>query len=83
MDCNKSVNETQIIETNFNANETQTMTVQNIEIPENYGAKFNHQSLIQYSNVQLDFIKNFGKRVFVALVGKSKNDLENFFSIFD
>ena len=71
MGINESVNETKMIETSFNATETQKMTVQNIEIAENYGTKFDHPSLIQYSNVQLDFIKNFGKRVFVALVGKS------------
>ena len=47
------------------------MTDNDVEIAENNGADFKHDSLMEYSNIQLDFIKVFGKKVFVMVIGKS------------
>ena len=46
------------------------MTDQDVEIAENHGTEFRHDSLMEYSNIQLDFIKVFGERVFVMVIGK-------------
>ena len=46
------------------------MTDNDVEIAENNGADFKHNSLMEYSNIQLDFIKVFGKKVFVMVIGK-------------
>ena len=51
-------------ETNFatkflKATEIVEMTDQDAEIGENHGTEFRHDSLMDYSNVQLDFIKVF------------------------
>ena len=45
------------------------MTDNDVEIAENNGADFKHDSLMEYSNIQLDFIKVFGKKVFVMVIG--------------
>ena len=47
------------------------MTDDDVEIAENNGANFKHDSLMEYSNIQLDFIKVFGKKVFVMVIGES------------
>ena len=49
------------------------MTDNDVEIAENNGADFKHDSLMEYSNIQLDFIKVFGKKVFVMVIGKIQN----------
>ena len=46
------------------------MTDNDVEIAENNGAEFKHDSLMEYSNIQLDFIKVFGKKVFVMVIGE-------------
>ena len=46
------------------------MTDNDVELAENNGADFKHDSLMEYSNIQLDFIKVFGKKVFVMVIGK-------------
>ena len=46
------------------------MTDKDAEIGENHGTEFRHDSLMDYSNVQLDFIKVFDKRVFVMVISK-------------
>ena len=61
-------------EENFAANfmkkaENVEMTDNDVEIAENNGADFKHDSLMEYSNIQLDFIKVFGKKVFVMVIG--------------
>ena len=50
--------------------ENMEMTDNDAEIAENNGAAFKHDSLMEYSNIQLDFIKVFGKKVFVMVIGK-------------
>ena len=62
--------ETKFIETYLKAAENVEMTDQDVEIAENNGTEFKHDSLIEYSNIQLDFIKVFGKRVFVLVIGE-------------
>ena len=62
--------ETKFIETYLKAAENVEMTDQDVEIAENNGTEFKHDSLIEYSNIQLDFIKVFGERVFVMVIGK-------------
>ena len=62
-------------ETNFateflKATEIVEMTDQDAEIGENHGTEFSYDSLMDYSNVQLDFIKVFGKSVFVMVISK-------------
>ena len=54
-------------------NENMEMTDNDAEIAENNGAAFKHNSLMEYSNIQLDFIKVFGKKVFVMVIGKFEN----------
>ena len=61
-------------EDNFAANymkkaENVEMTDNDVEIAENNGAEFKHDSLMEYSNIQLDFVKVFGKKVFVMVIG--------------
>ena len=51
-------------------NENMEMTDNDAEIAENNGAAYKHDSLMEYSNIQLDFIKVFGKKVFVMVIGK-------------
>ena len=53
--------------------ENMEMTDNDAEIAENNGAAFKHDSLMEYSNIQLDFIKVFGKKVFVMVIGKFHN----------
>ena len=48
------------------------MTDNDVELAENNGADFKHDSLMEYSNIQLDFIKVFGEKVFVMVIGKLK-----------
>ena len=57
-------------ETYLKAAENVEMTDQDVEIAENHGTEFKHESLMEYSNIQLDFIKVFGERVFVMVIGK-------------
>ena len=49
------------------------MTDDDAEMAENNGSQFSHESLMQYSNIQLDFIKVFGERVFVMVIGETFN----------
>ena len=35
------------------------------------GTEFEHDNVIEYSNIQFDFIKNFNDRTFVIIIGKS------------
>ena len=51
-------------------NENMEMNDNDVEIAENNGTEFKHDSLMEYSNMQLDFIKVFGKKVFVMVIGK-------------
>ena len=51
-------------------NENMEMNDNDAEIAENNGTAFKHDSLMEYSNMQLDFIKVFGKKVFVMVIGK-------------
>ena len=51
-------------------NENMEMTDNDAEIAEANGTAFKHDSLMEYSNMQLDFIKVFGKKVFVMVIGK-------------
>ena len=41
------------------------------EMAEKHEKRIQHNSLMEYSNIQLDFIKVFGERVFVMVIGKS------------
>ena len=61
--------ETKFVETFLKAAENVEMTDQDVEIAENHGTEFKHDSLMEYSNIQLDFIKVFGERVFVMVIG--------------
>ena len=62
--------EQKFVETFLKAAENVEMTDQDVEIAENHGTEFKHDSLMEYSNIQLDFIKVFGERVFVMVIGK-------------
>ena len=72
MDISEPANqrETKFVETFLKAAENVEMTDQDVEIAENHGTEFKHDSLMEYSNIQLDFIKVFGERVFVMVIGK-------------
>ena len=59
-----------VTKTFLQAAENVEMTDQDVEIAENHGTEFNHDALMEYSNIQLDFIKVFGERVFVMVIGK-------------
>ena len=59
-----------VTKTILQAAENVEMTDQDVEITENHGTEFNHGALMEYSNIQLDFIKVFGERVFVMVIGK-------------
>ena len=52
------------------AAENVEMTDQDAEMGENHATEFKHDSLMDYSNVQLDFIKVFGGRIFVMVISK-------------
>ena len=43
---------------------------QDVEIFESHETKFRHGSLMEYSNMYLDFIKIFGERILVMVIGK-------------
>ena len=62
--------ETKFVETFLKAAENVEMTDQDVEITENYGTQFKHDALMEYSNIQLDFIKVFEERVFVMVIGE-------------
>ena len=66
--------ETKFVETYLKAAENVEMTDQDVEIAENHGTEFKHESLMEYSNIQLDFIKVFGERVFVMVIGEFNFD---------
>ena len=72
MDIGEPANqkETKFVETYLKAAENVEMTDQDVEIAENHGTEFKHESLMEYSNIQLDFIKVFDERVFVMVIGK-------------
>ena len=57
-------------ETYLKAAENIEMTDYDIEIAENHGTEIKHDSLMEYSNMQLDFIKVFGERIFVLVIGE-------------
>ena len=59
-----------VTKTFLQAAENVEMTDQDVEIAENHGTEFKHDALMEYSNIQLDFIKVFGERVFVMVIGK-------------
>ena len=50
--------------------ENMDMNDDDVEIAENNCIAFKHDSLMEYSYWQLDFIKVFGKKVFVMVIGK-------------
>ena len=56
-------------------NENMEMNDNDVEIAENNGTAFKHDSLMEYSNMQLDFIKVFGKKVFVMVIGKFQTEV--------
>ena len=62
--------EAEFTKTYLQAAENHEMTDQDVELAENHGAQFRHESLMEYSNMQLDFIKVFGTKVFVMVIGK-------------
>ena len=62
--------ETKLVSTFLKAAESVEMTDQDVEFGENHGTEFKHDSLMDYSNVQLDFIKVFGQKVFVMVISK-------------
>ena len=64
--------ETKFVETYLKAAENVEMTDQDVEIAENHGTEFKHESLMEYSNIQLDYIKVFAERVFVMVIGEFK-----------
>ena len=64
-----SAKEDKFVETYLKAAENVEMTDADVEIAENNGIEFKHDSLMEYSNIQLDFIKVFGERVFVMVIG--------------
>ena len=47
------------VEAYLKAAENVEMTDDDVELAENQGTKFEHDSLMEYSNMQLDFIKVF------------------------
>ena len=54
----------------FGKAENVEMTDEDAKIAENYEPMFSHNSLMEESNRQLDFINVFGNRVFVLVIGK-------------
>ena len=46
------------------------MTDQDVEISENLAKEFKHNSLMEYSNIQLDFIKVYDQRILVMVIGR-------------
>ena len=64
--------ENKFVETYLKAAEDVQTTDIDFEISENLEANFEHDSLMKYSNIRLDIIKLFGKRIFVMLIGKIK-----------
>ena len=63
--------ETNFFETYLKGAENIEMTDYDVEIAENHGTETKHDSLMEYSNMQLDFIKVFGERIFVLVIGES------------
>ena len=61
--------ETKFSEDYLKASENHEMTDQDVELAENNGTEFRHDSLMEYSNIQLDFIKVFNIKVFVMVIG--------------
>ena len=62
--------ETKFVEKFLKAAENVEMTDQDAEIAENHGTEFKHDSLMEYSNIELDFIRVLGERVLVMVIGK-------------
>ena len=46
------------------------MTDQDAEIAEGHGTGIKHNSLMEYSNLQLGFIRAFGDIIFVLVIGE-------------
>ena len=65
--------ETKFVETYLKAAENVEMTDQDVEIAENHGTEFKHESLMEYSNIQLDFIKVFDQKILVMVIGELLN----------
>ena len=61
---------TEFVQTFLKAAENVEMTDEDAGIGENHGTEFKHDSLMDYSNIQLDFIKVFGERFFVMVISK-------------
>ena len=61
-----------VTKTFLQAAENVEMTDQDVEIAENHGTEFKYESLMEYSNIQLDYIKVFAERVFVMVIGEFK-----------
>ena len=61
-------------------NENMQMTDDDAEIAENNGTAFRQDNLMEYSNMQLDFIKVFGKKVFVMVIGKFQIEVMRIFA---
>ena len=61
-------------------NENMQMTDDDAEIAENNSTAFRQDNLMEYSNMQLDFIKVFGKKVFVMVIGKFQIEVMRIFA---
>ena len=46
------------------------MTDNDVELTENNETDFKHDSLMEFTKYELDFIRVFGKKVFVRVIGK-------------
>ena len=46
------------------------MTDNDVELTENNETDFKHDSLMEFTKYELDFIRVFGKKVFVMVIGK-------------
>ena len=71
MDINESIStkKVNLAETYLNALEGIQIADQDVEISENHGVEFRHDSLMEFSNIQLDFIQMFGERILVLVIG--------------
>ena len=65
-----SSKETSFAEKYLKEAENHEMTDEDTELAENHAKMFEHNSLITYSNIQLDFIKIFEEKIFVMIIGK-------------
>ena len=63
-------NELTFAENYLEATKNMEITDQDVEISENLAKEFKHNSLMEYSNIQLDFIKVYGQRILVMVIGR-------------